>query len=308
MTKKIAIIGGCGFLGKYIASSALKQGYLVSIISRMPQRALEITTEGFVGQLELKTANVRDIESIKTAIKDADIVINLVGILYEKGRQSFENLHHQFPKQLAKLCKQENKDLLIHISALGIEKSSAKSKYAKTKLLGEEAIKENFENYIIFRPSIIFGAEDNFFNQFAKLSKFLPFLPLFGFGKTKFQPVYVDDVANAVISSIKSKDAAGKTFELGGPEVFSFKELLQLVLSFTNRKRILIPVPLFIAKIKGAVLSILPKPPFTKDQMTLLEYNNVVTDKKYNFSFFGIRSKSIYEIVPTYLSIFKTKE
>jgi NADH dehydrogenase len=308
MVKRIAIIGGSGFLGKYIATEALKQGYLISIISRMPERAESIKTDGFAGQAQFISANIRDINSVSKAIKNADIVINLVGILYEKGKQTFETVHKNFPTELAKVCKEQNKDLLIHLSALGIDKSSLKSSYAKSKLAGEDGIKDSFSKFIIFRPSVIFGPEDNFFNQFAWLAKFSPILPLFGFGKTKFQPVYVDDVANCIIASINNKNAVSKTFELGGPEVFSFKELLKLVLEFVERKRILLPIPLFIAKIKGAVLSLLPVPPFTKDQMKLLEFNNVVLDNKNNFSFFNIQPKSVYEIVPKYLKLYQPKD
>lgn len=303
--KRVTIFGGSGFIGREIARQLCKDGYIVNIVSRQPNFALDVKTAGAVGQVALSAGNIRDKNSIKKAIKGSDIVINLVGLLYEKGKQRFEKIHTEAAANIASSAAEEGVKKLIHLSALGIEKSSSKSKYAASKLKGEELVTKNFPDAVILRPSIVFGDKDNFFNQFAKLATLAPALPLIGGGKTKFQPVFVGDLAKAVSKIAGDNSIKGKIFEIAGPKVYSFKELLEYVRTETKRCTMLVPLPFFAAKAVGAAASLLPKPFLTVDQVRLLKFDNVLDGSKNNLESLGIKPTFLESVVPEYLAVYK---
>jgi NADH dehydrogenase len=305
--KIVTIFGGSGFLGRYIVKELAPTGMFINIAERYPEEALFLKTAGFVGQINLIPANVTSKESIKQAIKNSDIVINTVGVLYSKGKQDFKKLHTEAAGNIARVAKELGCAKFIHVSALGIDKAYYASTYAKTKLEGEKEILKHFPQATIIRPSVIFGKEDNFLNKFAAMATILPFLPLINEGKTRLQPVYVRDVAEAIATIIKDekKKYNGKIVELGGPEVYSFKEVIKFILKTINRKKLLLPLPEAVAKLIGVISEIfMPKPVITRDLIKLLNYDNVVGDKnKLKFSDLNITPQSMKHIIPTYLKI-----
>lgn len=304
--KKIAtIFGGSGFLGRYVVQKLAKQGYEVRVAVRNPRQAEFLRTCGAVGQIIPVKADILDEKSYEPLLMEADLVINLVGILYERGKSTFDKVHHVAVENLAKLSSENNVKTFIHVSALGADETSL-SKYSRSKFKGEQAVLKNFPKASILRPSIIFGVEDNFFNQFAAMAKYFPFLPLIGGGETKFQPVYVGDVADAIMATIDNKKAEGKIFELGGPKKYRFRDLLEYILKLTNRKTCLMPVPFFMASFKGLILEKLPFAPLlTRDQVKLLKTDNVVRKGAKTLKDLSISPKSIEAVVPSYLSRFK---
>lgn len=306
MAQKIAtVFGGSGFLGRYIVSELLKEGYAVKIVSRTPERAKQVCTSGTVGQVTFMQGNLRSDASVKKCVKGSDLVINSVGILFEYGKQKFPAIHGQGAERIAKACKAYGVKRLIHISALGVDRAT-KSFYARTKIHGEKAVMAAFPAANILRPSIIFGPEDGFFNMFARMAMVFPyFMPLIGGGKTRFQPVYVVDVAKAVIKIINTPQTQGKSYELGGPRAYSFRQLIEFILYTTERKKILFPIPFAVAKVEATFLELLPHPLLTRDQVTLLKTDNIVRDKENGFISLGIEPKCIEEIVPSYLAKYK---
>ena len=297
----ICVFGGTGFVGRYVVQKLAHQGYRIKVASRSPQSAYFLRTYGVVGQIVPVLCDYSE-DSIKAAVKGCDYVINTVGILYEKGKSSFEKTHETLPENIAKACAKENVKKLVHISALGIEDSQ--SKYAKSKLDGEKAIAKSFENHIILRPSIIFGPEDDFFNRFAKMAKLSPVLPLIGGGKTMFQPVYVNDVAEAVKTAIENKEinATSRVFELAGPEKISFKEVLERIQAIIGTDRAYISLPFWLAKIQGFFLSLLPgEPMLTVDQVKSLQSDNVESGKSPSLQDMGIIPTAMGLVVPRYL-------
>ena len=236
--------------------------------------------------------------------QNSDMVINLVGILYENNKQKFENIHAKFPDLLSKLCSELNIEKFVHISALGINEAVS-SRYMQSKLKGEKNILNNFNHSVILRPSIVFGPEDKFFNQFASLAEFLPALPLIGGGLTCFQPVYVGDVAKSIVAILEKEEISENIFELGGPQTFTFKELMKILLKQIKKKRFLVPIPFSLAKFQAKILQLLPKPPLTTDQVEMLKYDNIVTNKYPTLKDLKINPKTIESVLPNYIWRFR---
>ena len=271
--KKILILGGSGFVGKSITQKLLSQGARVVILTRNSNKIKPLKVSGYPGQLEIISGNIFEDGLLELLIKDKFAVINLCGVLYEKNKDEFNTIHNFLPEMISKLCKRHNIKKFIHISALGVSKDSS-SKYSSTKALGEESIKNNFKSAIILRPSIIYGSGDNFFGLFSKISKFAPVIPIIG-PNTLFQPVYVNDVSLAVIEALKINENKSKTFNICGSKQYSFYQLIKILLSLLERKRILIKVSPKLMMLPGLFLQNLPNPPFTYDQMKLLLKDNV---------------------------------
>lgn len=297
----VSVVGGSGFLGSYIVKEIAKTGARIRVLSRFAEDAKHLKVNGYVGQIGLLNIDVTNKKSLTAALEGSTHVVNLIGILFEKGKRTFETMHYEVAKNIAEFCTQNNIQRLVHISALGVDRALT-SKYAQTKLKAEQEVLKTYPSATILRPSVIFGAEDNFLNMFNKLSKALPVLPLIGGGNTKFQPVYVVDVAEAVSKALneKTKKYSGHIYDLGGPEILSLKQIYQLVLKIGNRKRFLLPLPASIAKMKGFFFEFLPKPLLTRDQIELLKYDNIVSGPN-GFLEFGIKPASINVIAPKYL-------
>jgi uncharacterized protein YbjT (DUF2867 family) len=304
-SKIITLIGGGGFIGSYIVAALAKKGHRINIASRYPEKGLSARTAGMVGQISLLRCNILSEESIESAIRNSDIVINLTGIMYQRGKERFAAIHAKGAERVAQIAKQVGVKQFIHFSALGVDKAS-RSKYARTKLNGEKAVLAAFPEAVIIRPGLVFGPEDQFFNRFSRYATISPFLPLIGGGKAKFQPVYVADIAKAVVKILENPEFQGKTFELGGPKVFTFRELMEFLLKALRRKRMLLSIPSAIAKFLAVPLQLLPAPLLTVDQVTLLEYDNTVSlDTRWTFKTLGIRPEKIEDVVPKYLERYK---
>jgi uncharacterized protein YbjT (DUF2867 family) len=302
--KVVTIVGGTGFLGRYLVRQLAKNGYVLRVIARNPDAARHLKTAGEVGQVVLVRGNLADPQSLAGHIERSYAVINLVGILYESGKQSFTTLHAQGAETLAKMAKAGAVERFIHVSSLGVDKAGG-SQYARTKLLGEKAVLAAFPEATILRPSVMFGPEDNFFNQFADMARKAPALPLIGGGITRFQTVYVGDVAQAIETCLTREDVMGQTYELGGPHVYTFRELLQLIMKITGRDKPLVTLPFPVASAMGTVAQLLPRPPLTRDQVALLKHDNVVGPGARTFAHLGIKPTAAEMIVPEYLARFR---
>ena len=303
--KIIAIFGAGGFLGKHLMRQLTKLGYRVKAATRNPYLKGYLKPLGSPGQIELFKVNIFDEQDVRKVLKDCDFVINLVGILYETKRQKFEQIHSQFPLLLSNLCNELGIKNLIHISALGIREKHS-SKYMQSKFEGEKNIKDTFKPSVILRPSVVFGPEDKFFNTFASLAQFSPILPLIGGGKTKFAPIYVGDVAKAIVKALELNNYEPKIYELGGPENYSFKELMNILLTEIKKKRFLLPIPFSAARFQSYFLQMLPNPLLTPDQVELLKYNNIVTGEYPVLKDLGITGTTIQSILPKYIYRFRT--
>ena len=304
----VTVLGGSGFLGRYVVRALVADGWRVRVAVRRPHTANTLKVIGAVGQVQLVQANLRDEPSIRRAINGADAVVNMVAVLYEKGAQSFEALHVKGADIIARACADEGISNLVHVSSIGADADS-KSDYSRTKAEGEALIRASVPSADILRPSIMFGPEDAFFNRFAAMTQFAPALPLLGGGQTKFQPVYVEDVASAAAKRI-SAGTSGKTYELGGPRTYSFKELMQLMLSVIDRKRLLVPVPWTAAHMMGAMGDLSGALPFiapflTRDQVENLKIDNVVAGDALGFEELGITPETVEAIIPTYLEKYR---
>lgn len=298
--RTVTIFGGSGFVGRYIVKKFAEEGDTIRIAVRNPIAANFLKTAGEVGQITPLHASILNPEVIRRAIKGSDIVINLVGILFEKGSQTFEDIHVKGAQNVAKTASELGVSTLLHMSALGANKKSS-SRYASTKARGEEAVLKQFPKATVFRPSVIFGAEDAFLNRFAEMALLSPFLPLIGGGKTRFQPVYVEDVAEGFLRASFQKEAQRKTYELGGPSIYTFKELMVYLLKTIHRRRLLLPIPFPLAKVMGAVTQFLPTPPLTPDQVELLKTDTVVSPRALTAEDLGLRPKALEAIAPSYL-------
>ena len=302
--KLITLIGGSGFVGRHVTQALAKRGYRVRVACRRPDLAGHVKPLGKTGQIMPVQANVRYPDSIAAVCDGAYAVINLVGVLYSAGAQSFDAVHVVGAETSARAAKAAKARLFIQMSALGASPNSA-SAYAKSKAEGEMRAKAAFPGAIVIRPSIIFGPEDSFFNRFAALSRFAPALPLIGGGHTKFAPVFVGDVAEAIARLVDRGDADGRIYELGGPEKFTFKQLMEFTLDTVGRRRLLIPVPWAIARIQGMILGLLPGRLLTSDQVELLRRDNVVGDDaerdRRTLEGLGIAPSAIAAIVQSYL-------
>ena len=304
----VTVFGGSGFVGKYVVRALVKQGWRVRVPMRRPHTGQALRVIGNVGQVQLVQANIRFKDSVERAIEGSDAVVNLVAVLFQEGKQSFRALHDVGAATIAEGARDAGVKNFVQISAIGADTESD-SLYAETKGLGEQAVREAVPSADILRPSIIFGPEDNFFNQFARMSQIAPGLPLIGGGKTRFQPVYAGDVAEAV-AKVLGDGTNGATYELGGPQTYTFKELLEFTLKSVDRKRLLVPVPWFAARMLGFMGEMsgwLPfvKPFLTRDQVTNLQVDNVVAEDAKSFEDLGIRLESIEAIVPPYLERYR---
>lgn len=301
--KVITVFGGSGFIGRQVVQRLAKAGYTVRIPTRDTDKANILRTAGAVGQVVPMYCSLRHPEMIEAAVKGADAVINLLGILYETRSQKFDAIHHVAAGNIAQAAASAGVKHFVQMSAIGAAVTSS-SQYARSKAAGEAAVRTAFPAAVILRPSIVFGPGDDFFNRFAGLTRISPALPLIGGGKTRFQPVFVGDVADAVLAALTRADTAGKTYELGGPRVASFKELLQLMLKVTQRQRCLIGMPFGIAKLKSYILQLAPKPMLTPDQVELLKRDNVVGNEALSLSSLGLTPTAMESVLPTYLDRF----
>ncbi len=307
----VTVFGGSGFVGRNTVRALARAGWRIRVAVRKPYSANYLPPMGTVGQIQLFKCDVHDKDQIAAALKGASAAINLTGVLSQRGEQSFTAIHVDAARNIAEAAHTAGIGILVHMSAIGADPES-KSKYAETKGEGERAVREAFPDAAILRNSIVFGPEDKFFNKFASLARFLPMLPLIGGGHTKFQPVFVGDVAKAILRCAEDTATHGKTYELGGPKVYSFKELMQIMLREVGRKRLLVPIPFFAASIKAFFLQmpamILPVDPLlTMDQVTLLKSDNVVSDGALGLSDLGIAPESLEAVLPTYLWRFRAK-
>jgi len=303
-TRLVTIFGGSGFLGRHMVRALANDGWRIRVAVRRPNNASFLTPMGRVGQIQLVKANVHDEAAVGAALKGAEAAINLVGILYQSGSQRFDAMHVEAAERIAGRAAALGVKRLLHVSALGVERNE-RSRYAQTKALGETRVREAYPGATIFRPSVVFGPEDDFFNKFAWLARLSPALPLIGGGRTKFQPVFVGDVARAAVKALDDQSTAGKTYELGGPEIMTLKEIMELVLKETRRNRILLPIPFGLARVKAVALGLLPKPLLTLDQVRLLETDNVVSEGAGTFRELGIAPEGAEGIIPSYLWRFR---
>lgn len=303
----ITVFGGSGFLGRHVVRALARRRFRIRVAVRRPELAGHLQPLGSVGQIHAVQANLRYPRSVEAAMRDASTAINLVGILFERGRQRFDLVQAYGAEQVA-LAASAFGAKVIHVSAIGADENSP-SLYAQSKARGEKAVFGAVPNAVVFRPSVVFGPEDDFFNRFASMARVLPVLPLIGGGHTRFQPVYVGDVAEAIASAVEGKARAGTVYELGGPEVYSFKTLMEYVLTTIERKRLLMPLPFPLAKLQASLLQFLPKPPLTPDQVELLRHDNVVSDQaiseRHTLEAFGILPTPVEAIVPSYLWRFR---
>ena len=305
--KLVVVFGGSGFVGRHVVRALARRGYRVRVACRRPDLAGHLQPLGNVGQIQAVQANLRFRKSVDQAVIGADHVINLVGILTESGRQKFGSVHEFGARAVAEAARSVGARL-THVSALGADMQSA-SAYARTKARGEKAVRDTVPDATIFRPSIIFGPEDRFFNRFAAMTRYSPALPLIGGGETRFQPVYVADVAEAVALSVDGVAVAGSTYELGGPVVASFRQCLEEMLAVVERKRLLVPLPWWVSKLAASFLGLLPKPLLTRDQLEQLRSDNVVSPgaeaEGRTLSGLGIEAQSMATILPSYLWRFR---
>lgn len=293
----VTVFGGSGFVGRYVVNQLASRGYRVRIAVRRPHLAVHLQPLGFFGQVQTVQANLRYPESIARALEGATYAVNCVGILFEGGKQSFSAVQDEGARHVAEAARNAGVSRLVHISAIGADEDSI-SAYARSKAAGERAVLSAMPRANILRPSIIFGPEDKFFNKFASLSRYLPFLPLIGGGHTRFQPIYANDVAHAVLRCLEGKAEPGVIYELGGPQIKTFRQLMEIIANETGRKRLLIPVPFWAAKLKAAFLHLFPNPILTIDQVQLLQYDNIVSEKALQES----RALTDLNITPTPLA------
>ena len=296
----VTVFGASGFLGRHIVRGLASQGYRIRAVVRRPSHANHLPPMGHVGQIQLFRGNVRDEDQIAAALAGANLAINLTGILYQRGEQTFEAIHERAAAAIAREARKAGCTALVHVSAIGADPTS-ESRYASSKGRGEARVREALPSAVILRPSIVFGPEDQFFNRFAGLARVSPALPLIGGGTTKFQPVFVGDVALATLRSLRDAALAGKVFELGGPSVSTFRELMEFVLRETGRRRILMPIPFPVAMVQAFFLQFMPSPLLTPDQVRLLRGDNVVHAGALTFSDLAIVPTSVEAEVPVYL-------
>ena len=298
------ILGGGGFIGRYLVRNLTKKNYRCIITTRKAFQKGYLKTQATPGAIELIDWNSNNFSVLKEAIKNSDVVINLIGILYETRKQKFYNIHTNIPDAVAKICAESDVKKFIHVSAIGANENS-KSLYQKSKYQGEIKALNNFKNTVILRPSVVCGTEDNFTNLFSKLS-ILPVIPVVGINY-KFQPILVDDVADAIVKAIELKGNEGKIYEIGGPKVISFGDMVKSILKIINKKRFVVPMPMPIAKIQSTITDLLPFPPIlTKDQCEILsEADNVVSDNNLTLKDLDIEPSDVEEEMKKWLWRYK---
>lgn len=309
MSKLVTIYGGSGFVGRYIARRMAQAGWRVRVAVRRPNEAMHVKPYGVVGQVEPVFCNIRDDASVRAVLTGADAVVNCVGTFDRKGRNSFQAIQNEGASRIARIAAEEGVDQLVQISAIGAD-VKADSAYAQSKAQGEAGVIRYFPNAVILRPSVIFGAEDQFFNRFAGMTRFAPVLPVVG-AETKFQPVYVDDVAQAAVMGAMGTAKPG-IYELGGPEVVSFRKLMQQMLSVIRRRRLIVNIPFGIAAVMGWVMDMiqtltlgLVPAQITRDQVKSLRVDNVVAPDARGFADLGITPVAIEAVLPDYLWRFR---
>jgi len=322
----VTVFGGSGFLGRHLVKRLAAEGAIVRVAVRDPGGANYLKPLGDVGQIVPWPADVTDRALVGAAVAGADTVVNLVGILFERGRSTFQRVHVEGAANVAAAAKEAGARRLVQVSALGADANSP-ADYGRTKAAGEVAALDAFPDATVVRPSVVFGSEDKFFNLFAGMARLLPVLPVFGcptipkvslFGEdglvkvdlygnggTKFQPVYAGDVADAIMGALSADDSKGRTFELGGPRVYSFKEIMELMLATIGRRRLLVPWPFAIANIQAWFLELAPVPLLTRDQLRLLQRDNVVSAGALTLADLGIEAAAAEAILPTYLHVYQ---
>jgi len=303
MQNLVTVFGGSGFIGAQAVRQLAKAGWRIRVAVRNPAAAYAMRLHGDVGQIDIVQANVRNEPSLRRALSGATAAVNLVAVMRESGRQGFQALHVMGARNVAAAAKAEGVGRMVQMSALGADPNS-ESKYARTKAQGEAAVREIYPDAVVVRPSIVFGPEDAFFNRFAAMAQVSPALPLLGGGHTRFQPVYVGDVGKALARAAASADTAGQTYELGGPAVFSFRQLMELMLAEIGKRRLLLPLPWPVARLIGAggdLAGMLVTPPITSDQVKLLKTDNVVSGAYPGLAELGIAPTTLEAVLPEYL-------
>jgi uncharacterized protein YbjT (DUF2867 family) len=322
----VTVFGGSGFIGRHLVRRLAKDGWLVRVAVRDIEAAMFLKPAGDVGQIVLVPASVTRAETVENAVAGANAVVNLVGILAESGKRTFESIHVDGAKTVATAAAKAGVERLVQVSAIGADEESD-SVYAQSKAAGEAAVFKAFPGASVVRPSVVFGAEDKFFNMFAFMARLSPVLPVFGCptvpslswdaetgkpvidiygdGGTRMQPVHVGDVADAIARILADSDTKGKTYELGGPQILSFKEIMEIMLRVIRRRRLLMPVPFAIVSLKAWFLEKLPNPLLTRDQVKLLKSDNVVSEGALGLSDLGIDPAPVETILPTYLARFR---
>jgi uncharacterized protein YbjT (DUF2867 family) len=304
----VTVFGGSGFLGRHVVRALLKRGWRVRAAVRRPDLAGHLQPLGMVGWVQPIQANLRYRWSVDRAVEGADAVVNLVAVMNNSGRQTVDTVNVFGARAVAEATRAAGLDRVVHVSAIGADPESD-SAYGRSKAEAEAAVYETLPHSVVMRPSIMFGQEDHFFNRFAGMARMSPFLPLIGGGKTRFQPVFAGDVAQAIADSIEGKARPATTYELGGPEIHTFRECMEIMLEMIGRKRVLLPMPWGVASVLGTVLQYLPGKMLTPDQVRLLRVDNVVSEEaieeKRTIKAFGIEPTTIEAVLPSYLSRFR---
>ncbi len=304
MAKVVTVFGGSGFIGRHLVGALAKAGWVIRVAVRRPSQAEFLKPLGDVGQISLIRVKAQDAASVRNVVQGSQAVINLLGILYERGEQNFATVHVTAAQNIAKAAATAGAERLVHISAIGADKQ-AEADYARSKGAGEDAVRAAFPEATILRPSVVFGPEDNLFNLFAGLCRISPALPLIGGGHTRFQPVYVGDVAAAALRALDEVASRGRTYELGGPRIYTFKEMLQIMLRQICRRRLLIPLPFGLAMAQAALLELMPIPLLTRDQVKMLRCDNVVAEGAAGLADLGVEPTGLELILPTYLDQYR---
>jgi len=302
--RRVTVFGGTGFIGRHLVRRLAKGGARIRAVTSDPERAMSLKPLGDPGQIVAQRGDLRDPATVAAAIAGAEMVVNLVGILYPRGGAGFAAIHVEGARHVAEAAREAGARRLVHVSALGADPRSP-SEYARSKAAGEVAVRAAFPGATVIRPSVVFGRDDQFFNRFAELARFSPVLPLIGGGKTRFQPVYVGDVAEAIQRVLADPTTAGETYELGGPQVFTLRELFKIVLQATGRSRLLVPLPFWLAGFEARFLEWWPKPPLTRDQVKLLTRDSVVGRKARGLADLGIAPTAVAAVVPAYLARYR---
>jgi NADH dehydrogenase len=303
--RRVTVFGGSGFVGRYVVKRLAAQGTVVRVAVRDVEGAKFLKPYGPVGQIVPVACNVRNDPSVAAAVHGAEAVINLVGLLQPSGANSFRAVQAEGAGRIATAAAAASAERLIQVSAIGADPESP-AEYARSKAAGEMAAKAAFPGVSIVRPSLVIGPEDDFFNRFAQMARMAPALPLIGGGKTRFQPIYVGDLADAIMAVLERPETAGRTYEIGGPQVMTFRELLELMFRITGRPKPLLPIPFPVAELMGTVLGVLPFAPLTHDQVILLKRDNVVSPGAEGVAELGIDPTAIEGVLPAYLDRFRT--
>jgi uncharacterized protein YbjT (DUF2867 family) len=304
-TRSVAtVFGGSGFIGRYVVKRLAHKGFVVRAAVRDPERALFLKPMGGVGQVVPLYASLTNEATVHRAVEGADLVINLVGLLAERRPGDFQLIHAEGAGLIARLSAAAGVARVVHVSAIGADPGAA-SRYAASKGIGEGLVREAFSAVTILRPSLVFGPEDHLFNRFASMARLLPFMPVMC-GDTRFQPVYVGDVADAIVAALSRPDAAGAVYELGGPRVWRFRELLAYILDVTGRRRRMVDIPMGLARLQARIMELLPGKPLTRDQLLMLQSDNVVGPEVPGLQELGVVATPVESVVPLYLRRFQS--